>query len=290
MTLLPLLAAAALAATPAQRKIAVFDLEATGVEPTLAQAASFVLPTEIRRRNPGAHVISSADVQAMLGLEKQKTMLGCGSAECFAEIGGALGAEELVSGRLGKVGKTYVLELRITDVKKARAVASAVRTVKGEEDALLEAIRDAVAEMYAAGAKPSLAAAPPAAAPAAPAPTSTAISTTAAPADWPSRTGSWLLTVGGGVLFLASGVGLAAAAKVGSDYDAQQAGTPGTATVTRADADRAKKLYVGSWIGLAAGGALTTWGIYRLVKYPATPALSVAPLPGGAAVALGGSF
>jgi hypothetical protein len=155
MNLAPLLAALVAAAPTASKKIAVFDLEATGAPAALAAAASLVVPTEVRARNPGAHVISSADLHAMLGLEREKRMLGCEeSASCMAEVGGAMGVDELVAGRLGMVGRTWVLELHRTDVPRAQVVSSAVRTVRGEEDALVGALRDAVGELYP-GAAPA---------------------------------------------------------------------------------------------------------------------------------------
>lgn len=153
MTLVALLTALAASAAPAPRKVAVFDLEATAAPPELAAAASLILPTEVRARDPGAQVISSADLHAMLGLEREKKMLGCEeSASCMAEIGGAMGVDELVAGRLGKVGQTWVLELHRTDVHRARVVSSAVRTVRGAEDALIGALREAVSELYGGAA------------------------------------------------------------------------------------------------------------------------------------------
>jgi deoxycytidylate deaminase len=260
------------------RRIAVFDLEATGADPVLAQASSLLLPTEVRSRNPGAQVIASSEVQSLLGLERQKEMLGCGTSACMAEIAGALGVGELVSGRLGMVGKTYVLELRRIDVKAARVLGSAVRTLHGEEDALIQAIRETVAELYGvAGAD-------------LPARPGSPLVAVAVQPERPGRTFSWVLTAGGGAVLVVSGLGLAVTAKTASDYQSQQSGTPGTATVTRDQAESAKRLNRVSWAGLIVGGAATTWGIARLLRSSSGTAVSAAPIPGGAAVAMEGRF
>jgi hypothetical protein len=147
MTLCPLLVAALMAANPTPRKIAVMDLEGAGTVGALAQAASLVLPTEIRGRLPGAQVISSGEIKSMLGLEKTRQALGCEDEGCMAEIGGALGVDELVSGKIGKVGRTIVIELRRTDVRASKTVSSAVRTVRGEEDAVITGLQEMAGEL-----------------------------------------------------------------------------------------------------------------------------------------------
>jgi len=279
MILAPLLVAALLAAGPAPKKVAVFDLEATGVEPTLAQATSLILPTEVRSRLPGAQVISSSEIQSMLGLEKQRAMMGCTDATCLAEIGGALGVDELVSGRLGKVGKTYVLELRRTDVRRARVVGSAARTVRGDEDALLGAIQGTLDELYpgthAGTAVKEVGQAP---------------AEAGGPSFFKTRLGAAIVGVLGLAAAGAGTFGVIHAIDVHNQYENQQANRA-TATVTREQADRMKIVYPLSIAGMAVGAAALTWGTYWLVKGP-PPSVqaTLVPIPGGATLALGGSF
>lgn len=150
--MLPVLALAlALAAAPeaAQHKIAVLRLEASGVAPELAESATALLPTEVRRLRPGSRVFSSEDVRALLTHQKDRLMLGCGAdAACMAELGGALGADEIVAGRLGRLGETYVLELRRVEVAQARSLGSATRTVR-RADAIASAVVALVGELFA---------------------------------------------------------------------------------------------------------------------------------------------
>ncbi len=279
MTLAPVLAAALLAAEPAPKKVAVFDLEATGVEPTLALAASLTLPTEVRARLPGAQVISSSEIQAMLGLEKQRAMMGCTDAACLAEIGGALGVDELLSGRLGRVGKTYVLEIRRTDVKKARVVGSAARTVRGDEDALLGAIQSSLDELYPgtrAGTAVREVGQPSAEA--------------GGPSFFKTRLGAGIIGVLGLAAAGAGTYGVIHAIDVHNQYENQQSNRA-TATVTREQADRMKIVYPVSVAGVVVGAAALTWGAYWLISGP-PPSVqaAVVPIPGGATLALGGTF
>ncbi len=149
-----LLVAVALAASPeaAAPQIAVLRLEASGVAPELAESATALVPTEVRRLRPRSRVFSSEDVRALLTHQKDRLMLGCGAdAACMAELGGALGADEIVAGRLGRLGDTFVLELRRVEVAQARSLGSATRTVR-RADAIASAVVALVGELFGAPA------------------------------------------------------------------------------------------------------------------------------------------
>lgn len=149
-----LLVAVALAASPEATapKIAVLRLEASGVAPELAESATALVPTEVRRLRPLSRVFSSEDVRALLTHQKDRLMLGCGAdAACMAELGGALGADEIVAGRLGRLGDTFVLELRRVEVAQARSLGSATRTVR-RADAIASAVVALVVELFGAPA------------------------------------------------------------------------------------------------------------------------------------------
>jgi len=159
-----LLAALALAAAPEPFRIAALQLEGSGVPPEMVETATILVPTELRRSRPDAQVMSSEDVRSLLALQKSRVVLGaCGSDQaCLLDLGSALGADEIVAGRLGRLGETFVLELRRLDVKKARNLASTTRAVRSA-DGLVEAVRSAAAELYSAAPAPAPASAPSAA-------------------------------------------------------------------------------------------------------------------------------
>ncbi len=150
MTPAALLLAAALAAPPApQLKIATLALDGAGVPEGMAATATVLVPTEVRRARPDAQVISSEDVRSLLTHQKDRVVLGCGAdPACLADLGSVLGVDEIVAGRVGRMGSTWVLELRRLDVKEARNLASATRAV-GSAEALVGAVRSATAELYA---------------------------------------------------------------------------------------------------------------------------------------------
>jgi len=84
----------------------------------------------------GAKLITTSDVRNMLGVEKQKKLLGCNEdSSCIAEIGGALGARYIVSGSVGKVGSQILLSAAVTDSRTARSVQRLAQTIP-DEDAL----------------------------------------------------------------------------------------------------------------------------------------------------------
>lgn len=206
----------------------------------------------------------------MLGFERQKVLMGCtDNSECIAEIGGALGVDQLVSGRIGRLGDTYVLELRRTDVRRAKTIASALQTATGSEDAIIEAIRQAVARLYGAAAPTPLVA-------------------VEKPAQSKGGAG-W--TVLGSIMTVAGAGGVAFSLKMNSDYNAQQGSIdPNSWKVTREDARRVKVIYPIAW-GVGGLGVLTTvFGIYRLASSPGADAVSFAPVPGGGVFAVQGSF
>jgi hypothetical protein len=156
---LALLLAASLAAPAPPLRIATLALDAAGVPEGMAASATVLVPTEVRRARPDAQVISSEDVRSLLTHQKNRLVLGCeADAACLADLGGVLGVDEIVAGRLGQLGQTWVLELRRLDVKRARNLASATRAV-GSAEALVGAVRSAAAELYAAPPPPPGAAA-----------------------------------------------------------------------------------------------------------------------------------
>jgi hypothetical protein len=114
------------------------------VSPETARLLTEALAGELRRR-PGISVLADSDVAALLGVEKKKQMLtGCSDAGCLAEIGGALGADRVVHGSVGRVGASLVVNLASLDPKKARSAASVAERLKGASD---EAFLDALPAM-----------------------------------------------------------------------------------------------------------------------------------------------
>ena len=124
------------------KSLAVLDLVASGVPADVAQNLTGVLGAELRRV-PGASVISRDDIQAMLSLEEDKLRMGCDDASCLAEIGGALGVEQLVAGTVGRLSDSYLITLRLISVKSTRVENRITETYSGPADQLIRATRHA---------------------------------------------------------------------------------------------------------------------------------------------------
>jgi hypothetical protein len=122
-------------------KIALLPLDPLGGVPKeTAQLLGDALAGELRKRS-GISVFTQSDVSALLGVEKTRQMLGCTDSGCMAEIGGALGADRVVRGSLGRVGGSLVVNLSALDPKRAIAAASVSERLRGGGDeALLDAL------------------------------------------------------------------------------------------------------------------------------------------------------
>jgi hypothetical protein len=128
-------------------KLFVLDLNATGgIDPALARNLTHAATVELTRRG-FFQVLSSADVETLLGVERQKQLLGCSEAaqSCITELAGAVGAELLLSGSVGRIGDAYQLTLQTLDAVRAQPIGRSVKLSKSPE-ALVATLPMAVAE------------------------------------------------------------------------------------------------------------------------------------------------
>ncbi|MCK5690952.1 hypothetical protein KAI87_16845 [Myxococcota bacterium] len=93
------------------------------------------------------HVIGGSDIKAMLAHESERAMMGCSDVSCLVELGGALGADLLATASVGRIGKLFLVNLKILNIHKAEVVARWSEQVEGGEEALLPVISKCVAEV-----------------------------------------------------------------------------------------------------------------------------------------------
>lgn len=131
-------------------KLVVLQLEPRGgLEPQTVELFTDALVGELRR-NPSLSVMTGADVAAVVGNERQRQLLGCSDTTCLAELGGALGADRIVHGSVGRVGGSLVVNLTSLDPGAGRAVASVSRRLKsGGDEAFLDALPSLAYELLA---------------------------------------------------------------------------------------------------------------------------------------------
>jgi TolB-like protein len=129
---------------PKGRKLsfAVLDLKPTGISQSSAQNLTQVLSVTVKGIE-GASVISREDISAMLQLSAAKMETGCADDSCMAEIGGALGVDRLISGDVGQIGETFIVNLRLIDVRHGEVENRVTESYRGEEEQLLRAVRHA---------------------------------------------------------------------------------------------------------------------------------------------------
>ena len=129
-------------------KVALLPLNALGgVSKETAQLLGDALAGELRRR-PGVSVLTQSDVAALLGVERTRQMLGCADSGCMADLGGALGADRVIHGSIGRVGDSLVVNLSALDPAKARTAASVSERLRGAgEEAFLDVLPALVDEL-----------------------------------------------------------------------------------------------------------------------------------------------
>lgn len=255
-----------LTAGPEKPRLAVLDLEpGAGVTQAEAAALTEALVAQVSAQGFFS-VISSADIRALLGQERQKQLIGCSdeSTSCAAELAGALGAPFMLRGTVARLGDSYQLTLQTLDAAKAQPVSRSVRLAKD-----LGELRNTL-------------------------PWSSAEATATPVPPPPSRALPVTLLVSGGVALLGAGVlgldGLSRDQLLAEDL---ASGTqPGRLkTIEAYENDRR---FIGTErsiaLGLALGGAaLATAGIITLIlKKDPGPVISV--LPTGQGVVFAGAF
>jgi TolB-like protein len=117
----------------AKAGLIVLDLSAGGgVDAVVAQSLSEALAVEASKAGY-FQVMAQKEVSTLLGLERQKQLLGCndGASTCQTELAGALGARFVLSGSVTKLGgDTFQLNLQTQDTAKTTTLGRATRIAK----------------------------------------------------------------------------------------------------------------------------------------------------------------
>jgi hypothetical protein len=204
-------------------------------------------------------VQSSRDVQQLLGVERQRQLLGCSEGSCMTELAGAINARFVLSGSLVKLGDAWQLTLTTLDSTKAQPIGRATRIAK--ELPTLQAQL----------------------------PWSTAEATATPLPEPPSKVVPIsLMAVGGAALLVGALLGLQGLF-IEADVKGQLSGTTlQSMAVYQARAADAGTFKTASLITLIVGAAVVGTGI---ILYPRGPSgTQVSLLPTGTGAALAGSF
>ncbi len=238
-------------------KLAVPNFQAVGVEQALVDAWAERLVTLLGTEGD-IKVISSRDIGAIVGFERQRELTGCtdGRSSCLVELAGALGVDAILSGTLARSEKNFTATLRALKTTDGSVVWSATERLRGEDQ--LQDWLDAQAEAFRHSLRASFGQA------AATAVTGAARASLTAESSGPSISWWWLPSVAGLVLGGAS-VGLLVASR-------GQAGALRSAQFESEDAVRA---------AASAGRNLETAGYVLVGAAVVAIAISAVMLVGG---------
>src|SRR5689334_4664094 len=76
----------------------------------------------------GTEVIGREDINALLGFDLQRQMVGCSESSCLAEIGGALGVDKLMEVRIASVaGGTWAVTAKLLNPTAVKVEARSSR-------------------------------------------------------------------------------------------------------------------------------------------------------------------
>src|SRR5512138_2912451 len=141
-------------------KVAVMPVTSgEGVPGKTAEAVTGAVTAEVRKRS-GGQVITQQEITTLLSLEQQKAMMGCQNDACFAELGGALGVDRVVSGDLSRLGESWLFHLKLLDPAKAQVLVTSDRRLRGGTiDDVLDALPAMVGELSPPAARPARSAA-----------------------------------------------------------------------------------------------------------------------------------
>lgn len=130
-----LLALGLTATPPPELKIAQGTFRFVG----LSEELRAFIPEHVghRLQRPGLKVVTSSDIQNILGLERQRELLGCAEGtSCTAELIGALGADGLLVGEVARVGSQLQVNLKVVSGRSGETQATFARRIDAESELL----------------------------------------------------------------------------------------------------------------------------------------------------------
>jgi hypothetical protein len=94
----------------------------------------------------GFDVVTNKEIAVLLGMERQKQLLGCSEGSCIAEMASALGADAVVLGDIAKVGDERQINLKVISSANGKTLATYTDRV-GSDDAIVDSLTRAAAHL-----------------------------------------------------------------------------------------------------------------------------------------------
>jgi hypothetical protein len=144
-----------LGAAPAPVRLAIPNVSTINVS---AESGAFFMDRFANRlRSHGVAVTTASEIDTVLGLERQKQLLGCqDSASCTAELAAALGVDAIARTRMANFSGKFEITVTVIDARDANVLASASRSAPDESKLLevLDEVGDELAGRLAAWRAP----------------------------------------------------------------------------------------------------------------------------------------
>lgn len=117
-------------------KVAAPSFTLVGIKPELGEV--FQDRFVSRLASPELSVTTSRDIAQILGLERQRALLGCDSngSQCLAELAGALGVDVVITGNIAKSESGFIASIRALRSSDGQMLDSPSTRVSSESDLL----------------------------------------------------------------------------------------------------------------------------------------------------------
>jgi len=264
--MLEMIAAVMVAAAPA--KVAVPGFTAVGMDQGLAEAWADRFVT-LFGEDALLKVVSSKDIAQVLGIERQKELLGCsdGQNSCLAELAGALGVDAILSATFAQSGSTISATLRVIRATDGSQIAAATTRAK-DVDALQDWLDAQAVEL---GRTVRI-----------------AFKLETAPAAQKSSSAiRWVPGIAGAALLVGGGISFG----VSKSFATRLRSEPLDGSQIAAVASTGQTLEVtGAVLMIAGGAAIAASILWIAAPAPGEVSVALVPLPAGGAAVVGGSF
>ncbi|HEY4222574.1 MAG TPA: hypothetical protein VGO62_14565, partial [Myxococcota bacterium] len=130
-------------------RVYVAKLRASDVSDTAAAALEEAILVAAKKARPDLTVLGRSDVATLADLQAEQSAVGCDAESCAAEIADALGAPQIVTGKLTRLGSTWILSLTRLERGSLSVLARESVQKQGETaEVLVGAVPDLVARVF----------------------------------------------------------------------------------------------------------------------------------------------
>lgn len=120
--------------------IAILSIQANGVSKGNASNVANYVAEKYQEASSNSRVLYLDDIREMLRVENSEGMLDCFTDSCISRIGGVLGADLVIIGNLGQVGKNFLFSLKMIDVTRDKTLSRITTTVESDVGLILNEI------------------------------------------------------------------------------------------------------------------------------------------------------